>query len=90
MVEIIGTLLLGKIPVDIPLRASFSYFLGNGIIIMWKLLMKTHKSNFFRTYTHKYSKILTVRLYITENFRFWLKKLCAVYLAKPLGYIPTV
>ena len=65
MVEIIWTPLLGKIPVDIPLHASFSYFLGNGIIIMWKLLTKTHKSNFFTTYTHKYSKILTVQLYIT-------------------------
>ena len=90
MVEIIGTPLLGKIPIDIPFRASFSYFLRNGIVIMWKLLMKTHKSNFFRTYIHKYSKMLTVRLYITENFRFWLKTLCAVYLAKPLGYIPSV
>ena len=76
MVEIIGTPLLGKIPIDIPLRASFSYFLGNGIIIMWKLLMKTHKSNFFRTYTHKYSQILTVQLYITEIFRFWKKMRC--------------
>ena len=87
MVEIIGTPLLGKIPIDIPLRASFSYFLRNGIIIMWKLLIKTHKSNFFRTCTHKYSKILTVQLYITD---FGKKKLCAVYLAKPLGYVPTV
>ena len=71
MVEIIGTPLLGKIPIDISLRASFNYFLGNGIIIMWKLLMKTRKSNFFRTYSHEYSKILTVQLYITEIFRFW-------------------
>ena len=70
MVEIIGTLLLGKIPLDIPLRASFSYFLGNGIIIMWKLLIKTQKSNFFRNFTRKYSKILIVQLYITEIFRF--------------------
>ena len=48
MVEIIGTPLLGKIPINIPLRASFSYFLGNGIIIMWKLLITTQKSNFFQ------------------------------------------
>ena len=34
MDETIGTPLLGKIPIDIPLQASFSYFLGNGIIIM--------------------------------------------------------
>ena len=70
MVEIIGTPLLGTMPVDIPLRPSVSYFLGNSIITKWKLLMKTHKINFFRTYTHKYSKILTVQLYITEIFRF--------------------
>ena len=60
MVEIIGIPLLGKIPIDIPLRDSFSYFLGNGNIIMWKLLIKTQKSNFFRNYTYKSSKILTV------------------------------
>ena len=70
MVEIIGTPLLGKIPIDIPLRASFSYFLGNGIIIMWKLLIKTQKSIFFTNCTNKYSKILTVQSYITEIFRF--------------------
>ena len=51
MVEITGTPLLGKMPIDIPLCASFSYFLGNGIIIMWKLLIKTQKSNFSRN-TH--------------------------------------
>ena len=76
MVEIIGTPLLGKIPIDIRLRASFSYFLGNGIIIMWKLLMKTHKSNFFRTYTHKYSKILQVQLYLTEIPILVKKNMC--------------
>ena len=60
MVEIIGTPLLEKIPIDTPLRASFSYFLGNAIIIKWKLLIKTQKSSFFRNDTQKYSKILTV------------------------------
>ena len=60
MVEIIGTPLLGKAPIDIHLRASFSYFLGNVIITMWNLLIKTQKSIFFRNYTHKYSKILPV------------------------------
>ena len=73
MVQIIGTPSLGKIPIDIldiPLCASFSYFLGNGIIVMWKLRMKTQKRNFFRNYTHKYSKILTVQLHITEIVRF--------------------
>ena len=52
--------------------------------------MKIHKSNFFRTYTHKYSKILTVSCISPRYSDFSKKKLGAVYLAKPLGYIPTV
>ena len=90
MVEIIGTPLLGKIPIDIPLRASFSYFLGNGIIIMWKLLIKTQKSNFFRNYTHDILKSSRYSRISPRSSDFSKKKLCAVYLAKPLGYIPTV
>ena len=70
MVEIIVTPLLEKIPIDIPLRDCLSYFCGNGNIIMWKLLIKTQKSSFFRNYTCKCSKILIVQLYITEIFLF--------------------
>ena len=67
MVEIIGTPLLAKTPINIPLRASFIYFIGNGIIIMWKLLTKVI---LFRSFSHKYSKIITLQLHITEIFRF--------------------
>ena len=50
MVEIIGTTLLEKIPIDIPLRDCLSYFPGNRNVIIWKLLIKTQKSSFFRNY----------------------------------------
>ena len=48
MVEIIGTPLLEKTPIDISLCPSFSYFFENAIR-MWKLLIKTQKSSFFQT-----------------------------------------
>ena len=72
MVGIIRTPLLEKIPIDIPLRASFSYFLGNAIIV-WKLLIKTQKSSFFRNCTQKYSKIHTVQVAYHGDFPILVK-----------------